>query len=240
MSGNVGEWVNDWYEPHYYYKSPYYNPPGPEITVKKEHLVRGGSWKDNARSVSTWVRLDESEIYKTLRIGIRCARDLTGPAPNPTPEPDPTPFAVNTVGQKGGVLWLAQPDELTLLHVPSGAVGSRTTFTLTQGAQPDPQGDLQGTGHFFSIDASPATQASSAVPGNAHAPLELTLGFSDLAGVVEDSVHLYRLSATGWQTSHITVTEQTAEHMVAWTDQLGTFGLLGQTTRVYLPVFLRK
>jgi hypothetical protein len=135
---------------------------------------------------------------------------------------------------------LAQPDQLTLLHVPSGAVDSRTVFTLAIDARPDPQGDLQGTGHFFSIAASPKAQASSAVPGSAKSPLELTLGFSELAGVINDSVRLYRLSSTGWQTSHITVTEQTAEHMVAWTDQLGTFGLLGRTNRVYLPVFLRK
>jgi formylglycine-generating enzyme required for sulfatase activity len=240
MSGNVSEWVNDWYEPHYYYKSPYYNPPGPDITVKKEHLVRGGSWLDNARSVTTLVRLDESEIYKTKRIGIRCARDLTGPPPIPTPIPSPTPYAVKTVGRKGGVLWLAQPDDLTLLHVPSGAVDSRTVFTLAFDAHPDPQGDLQGTGHFFSIDASPKVQTSSAVPGNARPPLELTLGFSDLAGVINNTVRLYRLGSTGWLTSHITVTEQTAGHIVAWTDQLGTFGLLGQTNRVYLPVFLRK
>jgi formylglycine-generating enzyme required for sulfatase activity len=131
MSGNVGEWVNDWYESHYYYRSPYYNPPGPDITVKQEHLVRGGSWQDNARSVTTLVRLDESEIYKTKRIGIRCARSLDGPAPIPTPVPSPTPFAVKAVGPDGGLVWLAFSDHLTALRVPPGAVDSGTVFTLT-------------------------------------------------------------------------------------------------------------
>ena len=30
MSGNVLEWVNDWFQAGYYSESPYYNPTGPD------------------------------------------------------------------------------------------------------------------------------------------------------------------------------------------------------------------
>ena len=44
MSGNVWEWVNDWYGRDYYSDSPYSNPQGPPSGTYK--VLRGGSWYD--------------------------------------------------------------------------------------------------------------------------------------------------------------------------------------------------
>jgi sulfatase modifying factor 1 len=42
MSGNVWEWVSDWYAPHYYSRARYVNPEGPERGLMR--IVRGGAW----------------------------------------------------------------------------------------------------------------------------------------------------------------------------------------------------
>jgi formylglycine-generating enzyme required for sulfatase activity len=44
MSGNVWEWVNDWYSSGYYASSPSTNPPGPSSGSSR--VLRGGSWSN--------------------------------------------------------------------------------------------------------------------------------------------------------------------------------------------------
>ncbi len=51
MSGNVWEWVNDWYSSSYYSKSPKNNPKGPDIGSAR--VLRGGSWYDDAGEART-------------------------------------------------------------------------------------------------------------------------------------------------------------------------------------------
>lgn len=46
MTGNVEEWVNDWYNRDYYKISPKDNPKGPETGICK--VVRGGAWSNVA------------------------------------------------------------------------------------------------------------------------------------------------------------------------------------------------
>jgi sulfatase modifying factor 1 len=74
MSGNVWEWVSDWFDPNYYQKSPAIDPKGP--MTGKEHMVRGGSfeskWQEHLRLS---FRLSQGgENFKT---GFRCVLDDT-------------------------------------------------------------------------------------------------------------------------------------------------------------------
>ena len=68
MSGNLREWVNDWYDPEYYSLNPTDNPEGPNQPVYIEELqkyagkvMRGGSWKE-----TTYPHYDNPEIESII------------------------------------------------------------------------------------------------------------------------------------------------------------------------------
>ncbi len=71
MTGNVWEWVNDWYDGGYYGISPYSNPPGPDTGTSR--VLRGGGWFLDANNVRTADRFGGSPSY-TSGGGFRCAR----------------------------------------------------------------------------------------------------------------------------------------------------------------------
>lgn len=75
MSGNVWEWVSDWYDSNYYSYSPHENPQGPSLGESK--LLRGGGWTnyayvDDQRSA---YRYYLSQDERSGNIGFRCAQD---------------------------------------------------------------------------------------------------------------------------------------------------------------------
>ncbi len=76
MTGNVAEWVNDWYNQNYYASSPAANPTGPETGTMK--LIRGGSWKKNDPDFAdmriVYRVYPYSPNFTSSEIGFRCAQ----------------------------------------------------------------------------------------------------------------------------------------------------------------------
>lgn len=73
MSGNVFEWVADWYSETYYKVSPSSNPLGPDMG--QQRVFRGGSWagsRDGTTRAS--LRSGETPDVSSWDIGFRCAR----------------------------------------------------------------------------------------------------------------------------------------------------------------------
>ena len=71
MTGNVWEWVSDWYASNYYSVSTRNNPAGPIMGQSRQ--VRGGSW--TRFDVTAYHRANLAPTYNNFDIGIRCARD---------------------------------------------------------------------------------------------------------------------------------------------------------------------
>jgi len=72
MSGNVWEWVNDWYGE--YSGSSQTNPTGPSFGSTR--VNRGGSWDDDARLIRVTSRGDNTPESRFNSLGFRLVRDI--------------------------------------------------------------------------------------------------------------------------------------------------------------------
>ncbi len=72
MSGNVMEWVFDWYDPDYYAESAEINPSGPAQGTAR--VLRGGSWYNTLQSLEVARRGSYVPEVARATLGFRCAR----------------------------------------------------------------------------------------------------------------------------------------------------------------------
>jgi formylglycine-generating enzyme required for sulfatase activity len=74
MTGNVWEWVQDWYGENYYSSSPKNNPQGP--TSGFQHIHRGGSWYYSSHQARVTSRHPYTSDYRCYSLGIRLAASV--------------------------------------------------------------------------------------------------------------------------------------------------------------------
>jgi formylglycine-generating enzyme required for sulfatase activity len=73
MSGNVREWVSDYYEEFYYAASPEDNPAGPEEGTFR--VVRDGGWHSGKGCCTVHARICLPTYWVDFAVGFRCAKD---------------------------------------------------------------------------------------------------------------------------------------------------------------------
>ena len=71
MSGNVYEWVSDWYSSGYYSTSPASNPTGPSSGPYR--VFRGGSWYHDGAHLRASYRGYLNPSGSDYVLGFRCA-----------------------------------------------------------------------------------------------------------------------------------------------------------------------
>jgi serine/threonine-protein kinase len=71
MTGNVWEWVVDWYDSDYYSQAPSANPPGPANGTDK--VLRGGAWPFDEVYARTAFRYNVRPDYTYDFAGFRCS-----------------------------------------------------------------------------------------------------------------------------------------------------------------------
>jgi formylglycine-generating enzyme required for sulfatase activity len=72
LAGNVWEWVEDWFAPEFYRRSPPANPVNRTPTGRK--VIRGGGWGNNPWGLRSTLRHANPPDIGLSMVGFRCAR----------------------------------------------------------------------------------------------------------------------------------------------------------------------
>jgi formylglycine-generating enzyme required for sulfatase activity len=204
MSGNVWEWVNDWYGSTYYSVSPSTNPRGPVSGTSR--VLRGGSWSGNTSYVRSSGRNYYTPDSTYTDLGFRLARDVV-PAPAPTVS-SVSPTSGSTLGGTaititgmnltgassvtvGGVaatsVVVVSPTSITAV-TPAGTAGAKTIAVTTAG------GTATLTNGFTYVVPAPTVSSVSPASGTTAGGTAITITGTALTGA--SSVTMGGVAAT--------------------------------------------
>jgi len=154
MSGNVWEWVNDWYSNSYYASSPTQNPPGPASGTSR--VVRGGSWAYSANVLRGSLRSGNSPDGSVYIVGFRAAKSPYAPSVSAvSPATGPTAggtmitmTGMNLTGATGVTVGGVAASSVQVINAttvtavtPPGSVGPKAVAVITpSGTSTSPDG----------------------------------------------------------------------------------------------------
>jgi uncharacterized protein (TIGR03437 family) len=196
MSGNIWQWVNDWYGTNYYSASPYRNPPGPDEGSpmpdgKPYRNMRGGSWYNGGVNDPGHARVSNRDpgYYRApdnpngpyYHTGFRVARFAATPV-------TPALTAVSAASFAGAPV---APDSLVSLF-GSGLAGGAVTIK-----------DSAGTTSAAQVLGTAATQINFVMPARVaagEAAITVTVNGATIAGTTQVQAvapGLFSANATG-------------------------------------------
>jgi len=192
MSGNVWEWVNDWYGDNYYSTSPSVNPQGPSSGSNR--VLRGGSWYNLSTAVRASERGIDGPDDSFGDVGFRVARTpyevatLTAVSPASGPTGGGTAITITGTYLTGTTSVTIGGAPCTNVQVVNGTTVTAVTPAGTVGAKTVAVTTPSGTVSL----ASGFTYATVVVP-----PWATLLEAAPSPAVVTDATLRAAITATG-------------------------------------------
>ena len=136
---------------------------------------------------------------------------------------------------------LTSPFDRTTYTLATGTFTDTVTIThtpLPPGNAP-PTGTLANIGHFFVVNA---VYESTGQPAQPTRPYTVTVQYLDTekGPAIESTLTLYRWTGAQWQREPGSVLDEEANTVTATLNHFGTWAVLGETRRMYLPAILRN
>jgi formylglycine-generating enzyme required for sulfatase activity len=156
MTGNMWEWVGDWYDKNYYAHSPTSNPLGPEIGYAR--VLRGGFWSGPVDMLRTSARSAYDPNNSPDMLGFRCARPSVK-AESVNGSATPTPEVGSATQLPEAQTSAPLPNELTDAQGVSMRLVSAGPITMGSEIQPDEQPAQIITLGAFYMDVYEVTNA---------------------------------------------------------------------------------
>lgn len=163
------------------------------------------------------------------------------PTPTNTPTPTATPLPViKIIPVEGGTIASDRtvPESNVVVTFPPNAFAADTLVKYSYEIPRPNALKLADIDRSFSL----AALGSSVVITTTNHPITIVVNYdqNDLAGIITETMFLYRLDGTTWVTKGITLTDRSQTGFTNTTRYLGKFTVLGETFRHYIPMILRE